>query len=429
MISKLEQGIDEHEINPLVERGKLDTELAEEFRKPENGSHYEKLKKIIGALILAGLVVFSPQKAASMDMGFTEERMNVERILQAKDIKDEDAGLYMRIIDSLKEKGGVQEIQGSDRVYKSKKFATKTRIWSEIVEEKGQIPYYLMPENIFGRDFIQSNPEKAKEWYKKIEPVIKATVRVVDVDWEEKDYIENGFGSGVLISTKKGTRILTNEHVIDGIPEDSIKIDLFGGGEAICKVVARDHLKDLAVLEIIHPFSKEKKLNDFLRAITPLEIEDDDLAGKEGDMVAQIGFPLGFPRETFFNKIGGIERCEIKKGTNLENPNKEVDFLAIASVPDERFRSLAYFETYPLDESAQKTRFKPKGGAWGGMSGGPLINLDNKGTKAKISGIASAGADFFYKATLFSSAKRKIFVANIHAKSINEFLRENGLKD
>lgn len=388
-----------------MEREKLRQGIAAELRTPEQGSYFKKLRSIMGALILSGLVVFSPGTARSMETGVTQERMNVNRILETKEKSPEDIELLYKIVQQLREKGGIQETHGSERLYKPDRLSLSARTYADELIEDDKVPYYLKPENIFGKNFIDNNPEKAKEWFQKIEPVVKATAGVMIIEGDEVKTPS----SGVVIATKNGTRILTNEHVISKSGEGkAIKVELFGGGKAICEVVARDPAKDLALLKIIHPIGSQEKLDKSLQIIKPLEIANQDTPIKKGDTLAGVGFPAGFPRETSFEKVKKIGECHYsERGINRK-------FSYISSVPDERFSSLAYFETSSWLERPDFSTFRPKGIGTGGMSGGAMINLDGNGKSGEIMGLYVLGANNMYIEGIGSTF--------IHAKSINEFL-------
>lgn len=465
MSSKLEKHFAETETRQSLDQSVVASQFASELKKPEQGSHFQKLKSIMGALILSGSIVFSPGTAKSMEMGVTPERMVYQRVLDANHQDaypqdEENCKLMIKIIQQLKEKGGIQEICGSERIFKSGKSADQVRKLAEDAVNEGKIPYYLKLENIFGSNFIKNNPEKSKEWFEKIEPVIKATVLFfsneiyVQDKCGQDERVEKRSGSGVIIQTKKGLRILTCAHVAEDMGGDMAKIELFGGGKAIGRMVAKDAAKELALYEIIQAAGSQEKLDKSLKSIDPLEIEDPKKFLKKSDTIASVGFPLGFPWEVFLQKPFSIYgRGCTSKDRRRRGVLRETKSVVLYATPDERFRSLAYFEQQcdDLSEGEKHERFSPRGRNAGGMSGGPVINLNSAEKNSKLIGINVATYDAVSTSKDYDAIAKNILSGihtagqegggdyditvrdiknvSISAISIIEFLRSEGFHD
>lgn len=93
---------------------------------------------------------------------------------------------------------------------------------------------------------------------------------------QEREFLRQGLGSGVIVSSDNGY-IITNNHVIDNA--DEIVVRLYSGDEYDAKVVGTDPGSDVAVLKIDA---------DNLPAV-PLGNSDDI---RVGEMVLAIGSPL-----------------------------------------------------------------------------------------------------------------------------------------
>lgn len=94
----------------------------------------------------------------------------------------------------------------------------------------------------------------------------------------QEDEPQRGSGSGVIVSPDG--YILTNNHVVEGGVNGSLKVGLFDGREFDARVVGRDSLTDLAVIKI--------EASDLPTAAFG---NSDDL--KVGSLVLAVGNPLG----------------------------------------------------------------------------------------------------------------------------------------
>ena len=106
-----------------------------------------------------------------------------------------------------------------------------------------------------------------------------------------------GLGSGFLVDLKKGY-IITNNHVIEGADEISLK--LANGKEYTGKVLGSDKNTDVAVVQI--------KDDDFDRkGLTQLHLADSDKAAV-GEFVLALGAPFGLEASLSFGVISAIGR-------------------------------------------------------------------------------------------------------------------------
>ncbi|WP_080626678.1 Do family serine endopeptidase [Candidatus Riesia pediculischaeffi] len=115
-----------------------------------------------------------------------------------------------------------------------------------------------------------------------------------------------GIGSGVIIDLKKGY-VITNNHVVDNAKD--IQIQLNEGVEIGAKLVGKDTLADIALLQIKNLTLKTIK-DLHLRAI---EIADSDKI-KVGDFVVAVGNPFGIGQTATSGIISALGRS----GLNIE---------------------------------------------------------------------------------------------------------------
>lgn len=115
-----------------------------------------------------------------------------------------------------------------------------------------------------------------------------------------------GIGSGVIVENERGkVRVATNYHVIDG--GDSFEVVLYDETVKQAKVIGKDLLSDLAVLEM-----DEEGVHHYA-------VFGDSDKLKVGDAVLAIGNPLGlgFSHTTTFGVISSINRSiPISLGNN-----------------------------------------------------------------------------------------------------------------
>lgn len=476
-INNAKEKSDQEPLVPAVELNEAELnefrkEIANTFRVSYDGSYFKKLQRIMGAFVLAGMAVMaSPSEGIAPVV--SEERLVMHKFnlhsvgdqeafnkitdsLKEKagtiesvrlpaepggsafSVEDEtnsmqqrakDQKIFKKITNSLKEKGGIVESpQLPDRIYKPGSLADAT----QIMAYKSETPYFLKPEIILGKDFVQKNPEKSNEYMKKIKEVIEATTMIEN---------SGGKGSGVIVNTKMGKVVLTNEHVVGDDKE--VKIKYSNNEIALAEVVAKDQKKDLAILRIIG-WDADGEYGNLSTTSKALDIETEDLFKnmKPGEKLAAVGNPLGFPFETAINEFKEFDytlnhliptRDERKKDNPAE-VHELCEFSMINSVPDSRFNGLALYEReHGLSDEFNRIQ----GGTKFGMSGGPIIRLEKNG-KPKLVGINSnlgiergeskgigkiMGKNLYKKA---EPSKNQFLSIGVSAKDIQEFLSKNG---
>lgn len=339
---KLKETIGIVSSNLDIEREKTEKGFAEELRKTPKGGFYSKLKKIAKALALAGLISLYPENKALAPQVSPELQAlgSVSRIEKLKN----NSGMYERVLKCFQEKGGVPLSSDlPETIWRDERY-------SEIANEasESETPFYNRLEVILGEEFIKNNPEKAKEYLEKISIAMKSTVKIR----EERN---NGYytvGGGVLVRNKKGRFIITSNHVIEN--SYHMSISLITNKIIDSHIIAQDEKKDIAVLSID---KKEYKGTD------TLELEENPNETHNNDTIASVGHPLGFPFAVGISKV-------------IRFPG----YGNIFYVKDKRFSASELYSErgYPGAES--------KGEAIPGMSGGPVIKLDEKG-KPRLVGI------------------------------------------
>ncbi|OGY89595.1 MAG: hypothetical protein A2927_01690 [Candidatus Komeilibacteria bacterium RIFCSPLOWO2_01_FULL_45_10] len=105
-------------------------------------------------------------------------------------------------------------------------------------------------------------------------------------------YLETNQGQGTGFIIDVEGQILTNAHVVEGVSTSTVK--LFDNRSYTATVVARDEIRDLALLTI--PVS----------GLTPAELGNSDEV-KQGDQVFSFGYPFGIEGDVSF-KDGTISR-------------------------------------------------------------------------------------------------------------------------
>jgi serine protease Do len=152
---------------------------------------------------------------------------------------------------------------------------------------KGHPYYELDPfDFFFGPRFRQQQPNNAPE---------------------QKQKQQAGVGSGFLIDLDKGY-IITNNHVIDGADEISLK--LANGGTYIGKVLGGDKNTDVAMVQITDPKFKRDGL-------AQLSIGNSD-AVRVGEFVIALGAPFGLEFSQSFGAVSATSRGNLNI-TNLGN--------------------------------------------------------------------------------------------------------------
>jgi hypothetical protein len=404
-----EQGQKEQEIQE-IEESQEEKELRESFvqelKTPYENSYFQKLKRIAGAFVLAGFTLFASPKEVTLPEISKQSQITEEQFYRLDDLP-EHRELFKEAIQSLKKRGGLEiSPQLPEQIYKPEFISDMTRILAMIRLGQGERPYFKKPETILGKEFIEDNPEKTQEYLGKIKKAMKATVYL-----ERKDKTQ---GSGVIINTKKGKVIITNEHVVG----DELK--LFAGfitgfidrsDLKKVEVIAEDAKRDLAILSFPFDRTTEEELNAL--GLASLDIEEDPQLEKfkKDETLASIGHPLGFPFE--------VALSEFKK-TDKDEFDDDYVYTYIVTKPDKRFDQLALYDrTNPID----RHRSKSKGDLIEGMSGGPIISLDREG-EIKLVGIN-------VKILRISTKKneewhREQYNIGISSKDIKEFLKEKG---
>jgi len=107
---------------------------------------------------------------------------------------------------------------------------------------------------------------------------------------------QKGLGSGFFIDLEKGY-ILTNNHVIDGADEISLK--LANGESYDAKVVGRDKNTDIAVVQIKGSFKKEGLVQLALGDSTSLEV---------GNICVALGAPFGLEASVSLGVVSALGR-------------------------------------------------------------------------------------------------------------------------
>lgn len=403
---------DQEQLTPAVELSEaelneLRKEIAETYRVPYEGSHFKKLKRVVGAFVLAGMAVLanpsegiapevSEERLAIQELNLHDEyeRDNFRRIVAALKEKGEaveyhvlpgesltpeerlaleqkrknEQELFGKMVTSFREKGGIIESpQLPDQIYKPRRLAEDVRT----LAMQSKRPYFLKPEIVLGKDFVQKNPEKAREYMEKIKKTIEATVLLRS---------EKGQGSGVIVNSEQGKIIVTNAHVAGD--SKRINIEYPNGEIALAEVVAKSAGKDLAILKIIN-WEDDKKL-DYGDPRTMKQ--GIDLApNKDLDKVhsvAMIGNPFGYPFEAAVGQVDGIRkspRVNRKKTGNAGEENEGSEATLILSLPDSRFKTLEQYYIRGFSDDDWSESSYAKGETKPGMSGGPIISLNEKG--------------------------------------------------
>ena len=339
------------ELSDLQESMELKREFAAEIRKPYENSYLKKLQRLAGAFVLAGITVFSPFQKESVAPELSQEFLTAQSAESFYKLPlEKRAILHAKILKHLAETGGVEiSPQLPESIYKAYSATARDIAFDQIADNK--LPYFSKAEVILGKQFIRENPLLAKEYLKKIEKAMKATVKIST---------NSEFGSGVFINTKEGQVILTNAHVagelVSGVIVSTIK-----GKSGLADTVYIDVKRDLAILK----FQNIAPNLDIEEGTETLAIDKTASKNlKDGENLAAIGHPLGFPYEVEMTKLSGY----------FERDDEGLQYKALIQNGDQRFKKLASYSYTKLFN-----RLVPKGQILPGMSGGPLIALDRKG--------------------------------------------------
>lgn len=110
---------------------------------------------------------------------------------------------------------------------------------------------------------LAKEPNSAVISERRITPFVKAVQRielsVVNIHTrrtETKDAVFgakklNGMGTGVVVDERG--YIVTNEHVIHGVDQDAIRVELLSGSQLQARVISFDRRKDLAIIKVETP--------------------------------------------------------------------------------------------------------------------------------------------------------------------------------
>lgn len=122
----------------------------------------------------------------------------------------------------------------------------------------------------------------------KMEPVVVSVINK-QKGFDSELYSEKGLGSGVIFAKQGGAaHVFTNHHVIEG--SDQIEVVLTNGDRRIAKLVGKDPISDLAVLQI-----------DGKGIAAVAELGDSDSL-RIGQTVIAIGNALGLGHSQTFTK-------------------------------------------------------------------------------------------------------------------------------
>ena len=346
----------------VVETGENSESLrqgfAKELRTPYGGSFTKKLRRIAGAFALAGVTAFAPE-ARTPEL--TDEYIEASAHEFVEDIKKEGKeAIYRKILEALDTKGGVPiSGEGPEKLFK----AFPEHLQSEATRqarlaEQGEEPYFSKPEVIFGKDFIAKNPEKAAEYMKKIKDVMQATAMI---------YTPTGAGSGTFINFEGQKLLLTNAHVVQ-MNENEIIFTTSTGKMAMARAQFLDEKSDLALISTANKAGEEA-----LSEINAMDLLEESTPAPKEKLVS-VGNAFSFPFEVLISEYGWDQFIHLQNNNTMR---------ALMHTPDARFRKLASF--YRRGFSGEQF---DKGIALPGMSGSPLVPLEQKG-RAKLAGLNS----------------------------------------
>jgi|SRR3989344_3251250 len=345
----------------------LKKNFARELKKPNGGSFLTKMKRIGGALALAGITTLSPRTAIAPET--TEEYRIAKSGKDLQKIALQNEELFKRVDRALEETGGIKVSPQLETIYKVMPKITEMLAMGRVAN--GEIPYFSKPEIILGKEFIDKHPKEAKEYLDKIKKTMQATVIVFKGD--------EIAGSGSIIDTGERSIIITNQHVAEH-DEGDFSFVTANGEKFKTRKAFIDRDKDLAVLETGGNFAEALKA----KKVTALKLASKETLEKLnfGDKLAAVGHPLGFPFE-----VATAEYTDIAKIIHHEPTLKGIrknHSDAIFSRPDPRFVKLQSYDS----KTAKVPMNVKKGNFLGGMSGGPVIRLGKTG-EPEIIGITT----------------------------------------
>ncbi|WWO99884.1 MAG: trypsin-like peptidase domain-containing protein [Candidatus Dasytiphilus stammeri] len=118
-----------------------------------------------------------------------------------------------------------------------------------------------------------------------------------------------GFGTGIIIDASKGY-VLTNNHVVNSNNVNDILISLNDGSQSSAKLIAKDQLRDLAILQ----------LNKF-KNLTAIKFADYDKI-RVGDYTIAIGNTHGYGQSVTSGIISALptNKSSLPPSINTKNP-------------------------------------------------------------------------------------------------------------
>lgn len=419
------------EIEGEKERREIAKDFAQELRNTPKGRFYRKLKRWGGIVALAGISVFEPGTGKAIAPELTREAralMEVERqkefvrvpdddeLLKKFDPKDRpemekggfwipsfprkvlkklrksDPVLFRSILKEMGKKGGVSlSPQLPELTYRQNRFAEILR------DEAVTNPFYNRPEVILGTEFIQEHPEQAKKYLEKIRQTIKATVVLRSTETIGAGVFVKGKGDSVLV--------LTNAHIAKNPTSLTMSfVDKKGVfTETRVKMLAEDEKKDIAVLA----FNMPGKDSEWAQKAHTLPLEK-GVSIKDKEKIALIGHAAGFPYT-----VGIADAIKIP-GSNT-----------LMSYRDKRFSKLELYSPFSPKQKEIEPMFK--GDPIDGMSGGPVISLEQQGDP-KLAGLNSRHLYMIQSPRMWKHLEKKYFeVTGIH--NFQERIEEAGYGD
>lgn len=341
----------------------LGKEFTRELEIPYQKSFLKKLRRVAAAFALAGASVIA-ESSRAVAPELSDDFLTVKKIAKIDWRETEKRDELLRpILESLRARGGVLISPQLEEIYKDKTLSHQTR------QEFGK--KFSRPETVFGKEYMEQNPDHAKEEWKHLEKALQSSVYIVSEINEEKWTV----GSGVVIETKKGKAILTVAHNLDNAKTLTVQFSFGAVARGIIEYI--DEKTDLALLHLedVRPkrqnapslTAREENTLVFLQTGVP-SLAIDEHTVSEHTKLASIGNPYNFPFEIFLNKYVGITKTE--------------EGLRLVEKADPRFSKLALYGG-DIQQERHNTKyvgrpFFEKGEAMPGMSGGPVITYDKE---------------------------------------------------
>ena len=115
----------------------------------------------------------------------------------------------------------------------------------------------------------------------------------------QKDQVDFGQGSGIIINSKGYCRVLTNAHVVEGA--DRIRIHLPDGRQFTAELAGSDSIVDVALLKIIPDADDDSEL--------PVASIGNSDNLDVGQFVVAVGTPGGLDNSCTLGIVSGLKRC------------------------------------------------------------------------------------------------------------------------